>query len=156
MSRRTYDDAMREAIAVAQQAPAHGDVPIGAVLLDSAGALVATGRNTVERDGDATAHAEMHALREASRSLGDKFVGGTLVVTIEPCTMCAGAAVLARVDRIVFGAAEPKTGAVVSLWDVVRDPRLNHRIEVLGPWDLSEDVAAECGALLRTFFRTLR
>ncbi|GAB3310850.1 hypothetical protein EK0264_11095 [Epidermidibacterium keratini] len=147
---------MREAIAAARQAPAHGDVPIGAVLLDASGVVVGAGHNTVERDGDATAHAELHALRQASATLGDKFVGGTLVVTIEPCTMCAGAAVLARVDRIVFGAAEPKTGAVVSLWDVVRDPRLNHRIEVLGPWDLSDQVAAECGELMRTFFRTLR
>lgn len=151
--RSPYDDVMSSAVAEARLALGHGDIPIGALVLDSAGRIVGRGHNVRERDADPTAHAEVIALRQAAKQRGQWRLGGhTLVVTIEPCTMCAGAAVLARVDRIVFGAVEPKTGAVVSLWDVVRDPRLNHRPEVLGPWDLGEHVAQECAGLLQEFF----
>ena len=125
------------------------DVPIGAVVLDADGRELAAAANAREALGDPTAHAEVLALREAARHHGDgwRLGGCTLVVTLEPCTMCAGAAVLARVDRIVFGAWEPRTGAVGSLWDVVRDRRLNHRPEVVG--GVRE---AECAALLLEFW----
>ncbi len=124
------------------------DVPIGAVVIDADGAVIGRGRNRREADGDPTAHAEVVALREAAQTRGQwRLDGCSLVVTLEPCTMCAGAAVLARVDRVVFGAFDPKAGAVGSLWDVVRDRRLNHRPEVVaGVLD------SECGALLADFF----
>ena len=126
------------------------DVPVGAVVVDAAGRELACATNAREATGDPTAHAEILALRAAARVHGDswRLTGCTLVVTLEPCTMCAGAAVLARVDRIVFGAWEPRTGAVGSLWDVVRDRRLTHRPEVLG--GVRE---AECAAVLREWFR---
>jgi len=127
-----WDDAMREAIAAARTASAAGDVPIGAVLLDATGCIVATAANEREQTHDPTAHAEVLVLRRRAAELGSWHLEGhTLVVTLEPCTMCAGASVLARVDRIVFGAYDPKAGAVGSLWDVVRDRRLNHRPEVV-------------------------
>ncbi|MFV0534260.1 MAG: nucleoside deaminase [Cumulibacter sp.] len=152
-----YDEQMRLAVIEAQYALEHGDIPIGAVVLDESGRVVGRGHNSRERDADPTAHAEMIALREAAAARGQwRLSGHTLVATIEPCTMCAGAAVLSRVARIVFGATEPKTGAVVSLWDVVRDARLNHRPEVLGPWDLSGSVADECAQLMRSFFAVRR
>lgn len=136
------------ALAAAREAVAHGDVPIGAVVLDPAGEVVATAHNERELSGDPTAHAEVLALRRAAERAGSwRLSGHTLVVTLEPCTMCAGALVLARVDRLVFGAFDPKAGAVASLWDVVRDPRLNHRVEVIG--GVSE---TECGRMLREFF----
>ncbi|WP_234356263.1 nucleoside deaminase [Blastococcus sp. Marseille-P5729] len=148
-----YDAAMRVALGEARAATQHGDIPIGAVVTTPDGRIVGRGGNARERDHDPTAHAEILALRAAARRAGEwRLDGHTLVVTIEPCTMCAGAAVLARVERIVFGALEPKTGAVVSLWDVVRDPRLNHRPEVLGPWDLPESLGAECAGVMREFF----
>ena len=139
---------MRAALVQAHRALPAGDVPIGALVLDPDGEVIGTGYNRREADADPTAHAEVLALREAARRLGSwRLAGCTLVVTLEPCTMCAGAAVLARVARIVFGAFDPKAGAVGSLWDVVRDPRLNHRPEVVaGVLD------EECGALLRAFF----
>ncbi|WP_329106131.1 nucleoside deaminase [Micromonospora sp. NBC_01699] len=125
------------------------DVPVGAVLYDPDGVELAIGRNERERTGDPTAHAEILALRRAAESRGAwRLDGCTLVVTLEPCTMCAGALVLARISTLVFGAWEPKTGAVGSLWDVVRDRRLNHRPEVYGGV-----LAAESAALLRAFFR---
>jgi tRNA(adenine34) deaminase len=143
-------DAMRLALREARMAA--GDVPIGAVVLDASGRLVGAGRNERERTGDPTAHAEIIALRRAAARLGEwRLTGCTLVVTLEPCTMCAGAAVLARVDRIVFGAYDDKAGAVGSLWDVVRDRRLNHRPEVV-----PAVLAAESTALLDEFFRTHR
>lgn len=155
--RTTYADAIAIAVREARAAVEHGDIPIGAVVLGPDGQLAGRGHNARERDADPTAHAEMIALREAAARAGEwRLTGHTLVVTVEPCTMCAGAAVLARVDRIVFGALEPKTGAIVSLWDVVRDPRLNHRPEVLGPWDLPAETAAECAGLLRDFFDARR
>jgi tRNA(adenine34) deaminase len=137
---------MRRALAIA--ASAGPDVPVGAVVFDPYGRELGAGRNEREATGDPTAHAEIVALRAAAAALGSwRLAGCTLVVTVEPCTMCAGALVLARIDRLVFGAWEPKTGAVGSLWDVVRDRRLNHRPEV-HPGVLE----AECAALLRDFF----
>lgn len=124
------------------------DVPVGAVVLDRGGAVIGAGRNERERRGDPTAHAEMLALRSAAARLGRWRLGGcSLVVTLEPCTMCAGALVLSRVDLLVYGAVDPKAGAVGSLWDVPRDRRLNWRPEVV-----SGVRAGECAALLREFF----
>jgi tRNA(adenine34) deaminase len=125
------------------------DVPIGAVVFDADGVELARAANAREALGDPTAHAEILALRAAARVLGDgwRLEGATLAVTVEPCTMCAGALVMARVGRLVFGAWEPKTGAVGSLWDVVRDRRLTHRPEVRGGV-----LAGECAELLNSFF----
>lgn len=143
----SFEPPMRLALAEARRASAT-DVPVGAVVLDSAGNVIATGCNRREADGDPTAHAEIVALRSAARVLGGwRLTGCTLVVTLEPCTMCAGAATAARLDRLVFGASDPKAGAVGSLWDVVRDRRLNHRVEVIGGV-----LAEQAGALLREFF----
>ncbi|WP_376770846.1 tRNA adenosine(34) deaminase TadA [Streptomyces lonarensis] len=145
--------AMRRALAEARTAPGTGDVPIGAVVLGPGGPhgeIIATGRNEREATGDPTAHAEVIALRAAAHRLGGwRLTGCTLVVTLEPCTMCAGAGVLSRVERVVYGAADTKAGAVGSLWDVMRDRRLNHRPEVL-----HGVMAAECGQLLTDFFRS--
>ncbi|GAA1825535.1 tRNA adenosine(34) deaminase TadA [Microlunatus capsulatus] len=141
---------MRLALAEAQRAQEHGDVPVGAVVLGPDGGLLAAAGNERELTGDPTAHAEVLALRRASAVLGEwRLAGCTLVVTLEPCTMCAGALVLARVPTLVFGAYDPKAGAVASLFDVVRDPRLNHRVEVRGGI-----LADACGELLRDFFLT--
>ena len=141
-------DPMRAALEQARAALATGDVPIGAVVLDPGGAVVGTGRNVREAEADPTGHAEVVALREAARARGGwRLEGCTLVVTLEPCTMCAGAAVLSRVERVVFGAFDDKAGAVGSLWDVVRDRRLNHRPEVV-----SGVLAEESAALLADFF----
>jgi tRNA(adenine34) deaminase len=143
---------MRAALAEAGLAAVSGDVPIGAVVMDATGRVVGTGHNVRERDGDPTGHAEVMALRAAAAAVGEwRLSGCTLVVTLEPCTMCAGAAVLARVDRIVFGAYDEKAGAVGSLWDVVRDRRLNHRPEVV-----TGVLADESAALLEEFFRQQR
>jgi tRNA(adenine34) deaminase len=139
---------MRAALDLAARALPAGDVPIGAVVLDPAGDVVGEGFNERELTGDPTAHAETLALRRAAEHHGEwRLTGHTLVVTLEPCTMCAGAAVLARVDRVVFAAFDPKAGAVGSLWDVVRDRRLNHRPEAIG--GVLED---ESSQLLRAFF----
>jgi len=141
-------DAMALALVQAQLALATADVPIGAVVLDSTGTVIGTGFNRREADADPTAHAEVLALRAAAAARGEwRLDGCTLVVTLEPCTMCAGAAVLARVDRVVFGAYDPKAGAAGSLFDVVRDRRLNHRPEVVGGVR-----ADECAGLLDEFF----
>jgi tRNA(adenine34) deaminase len=143
---------MGAALDEARAALATGDVPIGAVVLDGSGAVVGTGRNVREATADPTGHAEVVALRAAAAVRGEwRLDGCTLVVTLEPCTMCAGAAVLARVDRVVFGAFDPKAGAVGSLWDVVRDRRLNHRPEVLAGVR-----AEESTALLEEFFASQR
>jgi tRNA(adenine34) deaminase len=139
---------MSAALDEARAALATDDVPIGAVVLAPDGATVGRGRNLREAEHDPTGHAEVVALREAARVRGEwRLDGHTLVVTLEPCTMCAGAAVLSRVERIVFGAWDPKAGAVGSLWDVVRDRRLNHRPEVLAGVR-----ADESSALLEEFF----
>jgi tRNA(adenine34) deaminase len=144
----SYEDAMRAALDEARRAHESGDVPIGAVVVDSSGAVIGRGHNVRERDGDPTGHAELEAVRRAARAVGEwRLSGCTLVVTLEPCTMCAGAIVLSRLDRLVFGAFDAKAGAVGSLWDVVRDRRLNHRPEVV-----SGVLAEECSALLDDFF----
>jgi tRNA(adenine34) deaminase len=143
-----WNDSMLLALDQARLAARHGDVPVGAVVIDQAGNVLAAARNEREIRHDPTAHAELLALREASRRLQSwRLTGLTLVVTLEPCTMCAGALVLARVARLIFGAFDPKAGAVSSLFDVVRDPRLNHRVEVRGGI-----LEAECSALLKDFF----
>jgi tRNA(adenine34) deaminase len=143
---------MAAALTEARAALAGGDVPVGAVVLDPAGDVVGRGRNVREQDADPTGHAELVALREAAAGRGEwRLDGHTLVVTLEPCTMCAGAAVLARVERIVFGAFDDKAGAVGSLWDVVRDRRLNHRPEVV-----TGVLADDAKALLEEFFRAHR
>ncbi|APA94942.1 tRNA(adenine(34)) deaminase [Nocardia seriolae] len=143
---------MRAAIAAAAAADPR-DVPVGAVVFDAQGRELARAANAREALGDPTAHAEVLALRAAARVVGDgwRLEGCTLAVTLEPCTMCAGALVLSRVDRLIFGAWEPKTGAVGSLWDVVRDRRLNHRPQVR-----AGVLEPECAALLDIFFRTHR
>ncbi|MFC7342380.1 nucleoside deaminase [Saccharopolyspora griseoalba] len=147
---RAGDEALvRTALRAAEAAPSTGDVPIGAVVVDAGGRVLAEARNRREDLADPTAHAEILALREAARRHGDgwRLEGCTLAVTVEPCTMCAGALVLARVARVVFGVWEPRTGAVGSLWDVVRDRRTNHRPEVVGGV-----LADECAAVLEAFF----
>lgn len=141
-------EPMRAALAEAEAAVVSGDVPIGAVVVDPDGTIIGTGRNVREQDADPTGHAEVVALRAAAQVRGEwRLTGCTLVVTLEPCTMCAGAVVLSRVERLVFGAYDDKAGAVGSLWDVVRDRRLNHRPEVI-----SGVLADESAALLEKFF----
>jgi tRNA(adenine34) deaminase len=151
----SFEPAMRLALAEAAGAAGPGgeaDVPVGAVVLDGAGRVVGAGRNRREADGDPTAHAEILAIRQAARALGRwRLEACTLVVTLEPCTMCAGAVTAARMDRLVYGAADPRAGAVGSLWDVLRDRRLPGRVEVIG--GVLED---ECAELLRGFFGRLR
>jgi tRNA(adenine34) deaminase len=143
---------MRAALEQAALAAGAGDVPIGAVVVSAVGTVLSTGHNVRERDADPTGHAEVVALRAAAAAVGQwRLAGCTLVVTLEPCTMCAGAAVLARVERLVFAAYDEKAGAVGSLWDVVRDRRLNHRPEVIGGV-----LAEQSAGLLDEFFRTHR
>lgn len=143
-----YDAAMRRALEEAALAAAAGDVPVGAVVLDEAGAVLAADHNRREADGDPTAHAEVLAVRAAAAVRGQwRLDGCTVVVTLEPCTMCAGALVLARVSRVVYGAHDPKAGAAGSLWDVLRDRRLNSRPEVV-----TGVLEPECRAVLQDFF----
>jgi tRNA(adenine34) deaminase len=143
-----WRNPMALALEQARRAVDHGDVPIGAVLLDPAGEPVSAAGNERELTGDPTAHAEVLAIRRAAETAGSwRLDGHTLVVTLEPCTMCAGALVLARIERLVFGAYDPKAGAVASLWDVVRDRRLNHRVEVIGGIS-----AQACADVLADFF----
>ncbi|RSM72781.1 tRNA-specific adenosine deaminase [Actinoplanes sp. ATCC 53533] len=147
MLRPRHESWMRRALSVASSSAE--DVPVGAVIYGPDGVELAAAGNERELTGDPTAHAEIIALRRAAILTGSwRLTECTLVVTLEPCTMCAGALVLARISRLVFGAWEPKTGAVGSLWDVVRDRRLNHRPEVYA--GILED---ECSALLKDFFR---
>ena len=153
---RPWVAPMRQAISLADQAEQAGDVPVGALVLAADGATLATAFNEREATGDPTAHAEVLALRRAAAALhaaGDdwRLEGCTLVVTLEPCTMCAGAAVLSRVGRVVFGAYDDRAGAAGSLWDVVRDRRLNHRPEVIGGV-----LERECAAQLDAFFARRR
>jgi tRNA(adenine34) deaminase len=144
----SFEPAMRAALEEARAAPETGDVPVGAVVLDPSGAVIARGRNRREADRDPTAHAEIVAIRAAARSAGQwRLDGLTLVVTLEPCTMCAGAITAARLGRVVFGAADPRAGAVGSLWDVVRDQRLAPVPEVIG-----DVLADECLNVIRRFF----
>jgi tRNA(adenine34) deaminase len=152
----SFEPAMRLALAEAAAAGPETrhpeDIPVGAVIFDEAGTVIARARNRREIDRDPTAHAEILAIRQAARALGSwRLTGLTLVVTLEPCTMCAGAATAARLARVVYGAEDPKAGAAGSLWDVLRDTRLTHRPEVIGGI-----LAAECGDLLRDFFAARR
>lgn len=150
--RATDTELIRLALALAERGVDAGDVPIGAVVISADGVTIGEGWNAREASADPTAHAEIMALRAAASSLGRWNLSGcTIAVTVEPCTMCAGAIVAARVDRVVFGCWEPKTGAAGSLWDVLRDRRLTHRVEVRG--GVLED---ECAALVRAFFATRR
>jgi len=147
-----YEEGMRLAIEEAARAVDHADVPVGAVVLGPGGAVLARAHNDREGSGDPTAHAEVVALRAAAAALGTwRLTGCTLVVTLEPCTMCAGAAVLSRVERVVYGAVDDKAGAAGSLWDVLRDRRLNHRPEVV-----AGVLADQCAAQLRAYFATHR
>jgi len=142
------EELIRLALAEASLAPLTGDIPIGAVVVDPTGAVIGTGRNAREATGDPTAHAEILALRAAAAAVGEwRLTGCTLAVTVEPCTMCAGAIAAARIDTVVFGCWEPKTGAAGSLWDVLRDRRLSHRVQVRGGV-----LQEECAALLVDFF----
>ncbi len=147
----TDAEAMREALALAREAAAAGEVPVGAVALEG-GRIVATGRNARESANDPTAHAELRCVQAAARALGRwRLTGVTIVVTLEPCAMCAGALVLARIDRLVLGASDPKAGAVGSLMDLSQDARLNHRFPVE-----RGVLAEESTELLRAFFRARR
>jgi tRNA(adenine34) deaminase len=147
----TDEDWMRAALAQAERAAAIGEVPVGAVVVVG-GEVIGAGSNRREIDQDPLAHAELFAIREAARRLGSwRLVGASLYVTLEPCAMCAGAVVLARIERLVYGAADPKAGYCGTLGDIPRDVRLNHRVEVT-----SGVLGEECAAVLRRFFATLR
>jgi tRNA(adenine34) deaminase len=142
---------MSDALGEARKAAEHGEVPVGAVVVHE-GEVVGRGFNRREIDGDPLAHAEILAIRQAAQRLGGwRLTGCTLYVTLEPCAMCAGALVVSRVDRLVYGARDPKAGFCDSLGDLVRDPRLNHRLEVTA--GVREE---ECGGLLKEFFAGLR
>jgi tRNA(adenine34) deaminase len=148
----SFEPFMRLALDQAVLALEGEDVPVGAVVLDPSGAVAGAGHNRREADHDPTAHAEIVAVRQAAAAAGGwRLDGYTLVVTLEPCTMCAGAAIAARVDRLVYGAADPRAGAAGSLWDPLRDRRLAPEVEVIG--GVLED---ECGSLLREFFARRR
>lgn len=147
----TDEELMAIALAEARVAPLHGDVPIGAVVVRS-GEILSVAHNRREVDGDPTGHAELLAMREAATALrGWRLDGCTVVVTLEPCPMCAGALVAARVDRVVFAAADPRAGATGTLYNLADDPRLNHQVEVT-----HGVLAQEAAALLSDFFATLR
>lgn len=147
-----HEQLMLLALREAARAARAGEVPVGAVLVDAGGEVIARGHNRPIVGRDPTAHAEVVTLRRAARRLGNyRLPGTTLYVTVEPCAMCAGALVLARVARVVFGALDPKGGAARSLYRILDDPRLNHRVEVVGGI-----LEAECAALLRDFFRSRR
>ena len=146
------DRFLRLALAQAQMAAEAGEVPIGAALIGSDGAILALGQNRVLRDNDPTAHAEIVGLRAAGAALGNyRLIDCTLYVTLEPCAMCAGAITHARIERLVYGASDPKAGAVGSVLNVLNHPQLNHRVQVH-----SGLLAEECGALLKDFFRQRR
>ena len=147
-----YKEAMARALFLANKARELGDVPVGAVVIDSVGRIIGRGWNCREAEHDPCGHAEIMALREAGKRLNRwNLIGCTLVVTLEPCTMCAGAIVSSRVDRVVFGAWDPKAGAAGSLRDVLRDSRLNHQVEVV-PGVLAQEATVQ----LRAFFETRR
>jgi tRNA(adenine34) deaminase len=146
----SFEPAMRLALADASSAGL--DVPVGAVVLDAAGAVIGRGRNRREADADATAHAEIIAIRAAGQATGNwRLPGCTLVVTLEPCTMCAGALLAGRLARLVYGARDPRAGAAGSVWDVLHDPRLGEPVEVI-----SGVLAEQCSALLKDFFEQRR
>jgi len=142
---------MEEAFALAEEAGAEGEIPVGAVIADRDGKIIGRGRNR-RRSGDPLGHAELFAIAEAARAIGDwRLEGTTMVVTLEPCAMCAGALVNARVERLIFAASDPKAGFCGSLGNLVQDPRLNHRLEVVS--GVGEQRSRD---LLQQFFRTLR
>ncbi|WP_449282498.1 nucleoside deaminase [Leucobacter sp.] len=144
---------MGRALEEARRAAAEGEIPVGAIVLDADGEVIGSGRNAREADPDPTAHAEVLAIREAARRSGDRMLDGcTLVVTLEPCVMCAGVILAARVPRLVFGAWDEKAGAVGSVYDLLRDGRLPHPV----PEVVAGVRAEECAALLREFFETRR
>jgi len=144
--------AMRRALLIAEEALKSGDVPVGAVVLDTFGEVLGQGRNQREEENDPSAHAEIVALRQAAKAKGSwRLDGLTLVVTLEPCAMCAGAIAQARIKTVVFGAWDEKAGAVGSVWDVLRDPRAPHQVEVI-----SGVMEEECAEVLRKFFEDLR
>jgi tRNA(adenine34) deaminase len=148
----SFEPAMRQALAEAAAAAATADVPVGAVVLDAAGIVIGRGHNEREADADPAAHAEIVALRMAGKSRKDwRLDDCTLVVTLEPCTMCAGALLAGRVARLVYGAADPRAGAAGSVWDVLHDPRLGPPVEVIGGV-----LAGPCAALLQDFFSERR
>ncbi len=152
MPGKEFNEAMQLALDLAAKASQQGDIPVGAIVLNSNGEVIGRGFNTREVNNDPMNHAEIVAMREAAiTSSSWRLDDHTLVVTLEPCTMCAGAAVQSRIGRIVFGAFDDKAGAVGSLWDVVRDRRLPHRPEVV-----SGVLADECGAILSEFFKAQR
>jgi tRNA(adenine34) deaminase len=147
-----YIDPMRLALKAAAEAAVAGDVPVGALLLDPSGAVVTVDHNRREELSDPTAHAEILVISARAKEIDDwRLTGHTLVVTLEPCPMCAGAAVLARLDRIVYGAADPKAGAAWSLYNIPQDRRLNHRVDLL-----DGVLAEECSAMLTAFFAERR
>jgi tRNA(adenine34) deaminase len=147
-----YESAMRLALDEAAQGAVAGEIPIGALVLDESGGVLSSARNSRESSSDPTAHAEVLALRAAGQARGSwRLQGCTLVVTLEPCPMCAGAAVMSRISRVVFGAWNDEYGAAGSRWDLVRDRRLNHQVEVI-PGVLAE----ECGAQVRRFLEERR
>ena len=144
--------AMRRALIIAGEALATGDVPVGAVVMDNLGEIYGEGRNQREADNDPSAHAEIVALRQAAKAKGNwRLDGMTLVVTLEPCAMCAGAIAQSRIKTVVFGAWDEKAGAVGSVWDVLRDPRAPHQVEVIA--GIMEE---ECSEILKNFFENLR
>ncbi len=146
------EELMRAALAVAQQASASGDVPVGAVIFNNTGEIVATGHNERELNNDPTAHAEIVAIRKAALSLGEwRLENHTIVVTLEPCPMCAGAIAQSRISTLVFGAWDEKAGAVGSVWDLIRDPRSLNKVEVRGGV-----LADECSAVLKEFIQGVR
>jgi len=148
----SFEPAMRRALDQAARTPAGSDVPVGAVVLDEAGTVAGAGHNRQDAGHDPTAHAEIVAIRQAAAAGGRwRLDGYTLVVTLEPCTMCAGAVIAARLDRVVYGAADPRAGAAGSLWDVLRDRRLSPHVEVIGGV-----LADECAAPLRAYFERRR
>jgi len=148
----SFDPTMREALSLATDAASKGDIPVGALVLDQSGQIIGRGQNTREQEGDPLGHAEIVALRDAATHLGNwRLDNCTLVVTLEPCTMCAGAIVQSRIAHLVFGAFDDKAGAVGSLWDVVRDRRLPHRAQVT-----SGVLADDCSHVLSEFFQAQR
>ena len=147
-----YDVAMRKALAIAIEAKSSEDVPVGAVVLNESGEVIGSGHNLREAEHDPTAHAEIVAIREAAENLGSwRLDNCTIVVTLEPCGMCAGAIAQSRLSRVVFGAWDEKAGAVGSVWDLLRDPRAPFKVEVI-----SGVLADECADLLKEFFESFR
>lgn len=144
---------MEEALREAKKAAAMGEIPVGAVIVKD-GRIIARGHNRTETDRDPTAHAEMIAIRAAAEALGGwRLVGCTMYVTLEPCSMCAGAIVWARIEKLVIGTMDPKGGACGSVFDIVREPRLNHRVEVEV---MTGEMQEACAGVMKTFFRELR